>query len=76
MCDLRSGALVLLIIAAADGVIDAIEYYTSVNLWQPLAILGAILFVVDLLIRTRSSWTQWILRKREKPAAEQIPPRE
>jgi len=71
MFDFRSAAIVLLVVAAADAIIDAIEYYTLVDLWQPLAILGLILLAIDMILRLRG--THWTWRPWRRRTMDQSP---
>lgn len=59
---LRSAALVILGIAALDGILDGIENVVarltgreSVDLWPMLLSLGLVVLVVDLLIEYRAT---------------------
>lgn len=59
---LRSAALVILGIAALDGILDGIENIVarltgreSVDLWPMLLSLGLVVLVVDLLIEYRAT---------------------
>ena len=69
----RSTAAVLLAIAAIDGILDAIEHYTTVNLWQPLVVLAIVLFLVDLAFETRTIWIDKLFRRKDKPEPTETP---
>ena len=59
---LRTAALVMLGIAAVDGILDGVERLVAkltdrpaVNLWPILLSIGLVVLVVDLLIEYRTS---------------------
>ena len=59
---LRTAALVMLGIAAVDGILDGVEYLiarltdgSAVNVWPILLCIGLAVLVVDLLIEHRTS---------------------
>ena len=55
MRPLRAAALVMLVIAAFDGVINLIEYIATIEgLWRILSLTAVAVFVLDLIVDRRT----------------------
>jgi len=55
MRPLRTAALVMVAIAAVDGLIDGVEYLATANLWPVMLLTGLAVLIVDMLFDKRTA---------------------